>query len=65
MKEEGIMTTTNGTYLRISTMYVRGYLQRSENGRVVTIVEMFYGRHHDLVKRYGMYMSNMTTDMFR
>ena len=46
-------------------MYVRGYLQGSENGRVVTIVEMFYGRHHDLVKRYGMYMSNMTTDMFR
>ena len=25
---------------------------------------MFYGRHHDLVGRYGIYVSQMTTDMF-
>ena len=24
----------------------------------------FYGRHHDLVDRYGIYVSQMTTDMF-
>jgi hypothetical protein len=24
----------------------------------------FYGRHHDLVDRYGISMSQMTTDMF-
>jgi hypothetical protein len=24
----------------------------------------FYGRHHDLVDRYGMSVSQMTTDMF-
>ena len=25
----------------------------------------FYGRHHDLVDRYGIYVSQMTTDTFR
>jgi hypothetical protein len=25
---------------------------------------MFYGRHHDLVNRYIIYISLMTTDMF-
>ena len=25
----------------------------------------FYGRHHDLVNRYGVFVSQMTTDMFR
>jgi hypothetical protein len=24
----------------------------------------YYGRHHDLVDRYGIYVSQMTTDMF-
>jgi hypothetical protein len=24
----------------------------------------FYGQHHDLVDRYGIYVSQMTTDMF-
>jgi hypothetical protein len=24
----------------------------------------FYGRHHDLVDRYGIFVSRMTTDMF-
>jgi hypothetical protein len=24
----------------------------------------FYGRHHDLVDRYGISVSQMTTDMF-
>jgi hypothetical protein len=23
-----------------------------------------FGRHHDLVDRYGIYVSQMTTDMF-
>jgi hypothetical protein len=27
-------------------------------------LRMFYGRHHDLVDRYGISMSQMTTDMF-
>jgi hypothetical protein len=26
--------------------------------------QWFYGRHHDLVDRYGISMSQMTTDMF-
>jgi hypothetical protein len=25
----------------------------------------FYGRHHDLVDRYGIYVSQMTTDMLQ
>jgi hypothetical protein len=25
---------------------------------------MFYGRHHDMVDRYGIHVSQMTTDMF-
>jgi hypothetical protein len=27
-------------------------------------LRQFYGRHHDLVDRYGISMSQMTTDMF-
>jgi len=25
---------------------------------------MFYGRHHDLVNRYGIFVSQMTKDVF-
>jgi len=32
---------------------------------VKSSLQKFYGRHHDLVKRYGVYVSQMTTDMFR
>jgi hypothetical protein len=34
---------------RISTMYVRGYLQGSENGRVVTIY-LVDGQSHEILK---------------
>jgi hypothetical protein len=27
-------------------------------------LRQFYGRHHDLVGRYGISVSQMTTDMF-
>jgi hypothetical protein len=27
-------------------------------------LQKFYGRHHDLVDRYGISVSQMTTDMF-
>ena len=27
-------------------------------------LQKFYGRHHDLVDRYGIYVSHLTTDMF-
>ena len=28
-------------------------------------LQKFYGRHHDLVDRYGIYVSQMTTDMLQ
>jgi hypothetical protein len=33
-------------------------------GKVEVIISKFYGRHHDLVDRYGIPVSQMTTDMF-
>jgi hypothetical protein len=27
-------------------------------------IKQFYGRYHDLVDRYGIYVSQMTTDWF-
>jgi hypothetical protein len=27
-------------------------------------LQIFYGRHHDLVDRYGISVSQITTDMF-
>jgi hypothetical protein len=27
-------------------------------------LRMFYGRHHDLIDRYGISVSQMTTDVF-
>ena len=32
--------------------------------KVKSSLRKFYGRHHDLVDRYGIYVSQMTTDMF-
>ena len=29
------------------------------------VIGMLYGRHHDFVNRYGVSVSQMTTDMFR
>jgi hypothetical protein len=33
-------------------------------GKVEVITSKIYGRHHDLVDRYGISVSQMTTDMF-
>jgi hypothetical protein len=33
-------------------------------GKVEVKTSKFYGRHHDLVDRYGISVSQMTTDMF-
>jgi len=32
--------------------------------KLKSLLRKFYGRHHDLVDRYGIFMSQMTTDMF-
>jgi hypothetical protein len=34
-------------------------------GKVKVITWKVYGRHHDLVNRYGIYVSQMTTDMLQ
>jgi hypothetical protein len=33
--------------------------------RLKSSIRKFYGRHHDLVNRYGVFASQMTTDMPR
>jgi len=33
--------------------------------RLKSSLRKFYGRHQDLVNRYGVSVSQMTTDMFR
>jgi hypothetical protein len=35
-----------------------------EHIRALMTTDMFYGRHHDLVNHYIIYISLMTTDMF-
>ena len=32
--------------------------------KLKSLLRKFYGRHHDLVDRYGIYVSHITTDMF-
>ena len=32
--------------------------------KLKSLLRKFYGRHHDMVDRYGIYVSQMTTDMF-
>jgi hypothetical protein len=32
--------------------------------KLKSLLRIFYGSHHDLVDRYGIYVSQMTTDMF-
>jgi len=34
------------------------------NYSVISSLRKFYGRHHDLVDRYGISVSQMTTDVF-
>ena len=46
-----------------------GYISAplSEKNALVKLkssLRKLYGRHHDLVDRYGIYVSQMTTDMF-
>jgi len=31
---------------------------------LTSTLRLFYGRHHNLINRYGISMSQMTTDMF-
>jgi hypothetical protein len=38
---------------------------RVPSGYVEVIMSKFYGRHHDLVNRWGISVSQMTMDMFR
>jgi hypothetical protein len=40
------------------------YVENGWAGRHWSSLRMFYGRNHDLVDRYGISVSQMTTDMF-
>ena len=39
--------------------------QRVPSGLLEVTFQMFYGCHHDLDNRYGLSLSQMTSDMFR
>ena len=48
---------------------VVAYNKTTEQGLLVFKLKsslcQFYGRHHDLLNRYSIYLSQITTDMFR
>jgi hypothetical protein len=42
-------------------LMIQGFL----SFKLKSSLRKFCGRHHDLVNRYGIYVPQMTTDMFR
>jgi uncharacterized protein (DUF924 family) len=54
---DGINIMTEQSVELVSTHYDSNWLKSS--------LRMFYDNHHDFVHRYGVYVSHMTTYMFR
>jgi len=47
-----------------SCLCQRNYWTKCSSVKLKSSLRKFYGRHHDMVDRYGISVSQMTTDMY-
>ncbi len=53
-------TSTEPSFVNISKLLEQGYVVI----RLRSSLQKFYGRHHELVDKYGVTISNMRNDLF-